>query len=437
MSSIADSVQFAGKTDVGMRRLNNQDYFVPAPASDEAEWQSRGHIFIVADGMGGQAVGELASKLAATTIVHSYRKLKSLDLASALEEAFREGNEVVHRKAKANPEFEGMGTTATALVLHEQGAFVGHVGDSRAYRIRNGVIEQLSCDHSLAWELARAKQISDEQAGAIVPKNVITRSLGPEEKVLVDIEGPYEVREGDIFVLCSDGLSGQVQPEEIAVIASTLPPDEAAERLVDLANLRGGSDNITVLIVRANRALGRQTHSLARRLKDALVRYVLSYLLEPRSLRRGGELAIIGGVVGMIGGVLFRRFGISGWHVPLISGVLLAALGAVAFLSARAAERFLKSRLRPFHNEPYRRHTFSVDAEVIAPWNNVLDEFRDLAVEQSWPVDWETYYEAKQRFAEALKEGEFQEAVHRFAECIRHLAEAQKRRRKAELRHSV
>ena len=142
-----------------------------------------------------------------------------------------------------------MGTTGTALVLRPDGAWVGHVGDSRCYRIRGDVIEQLSYDHSLVWEYARLQHIDPDEVEDI-PSNVIHRCLGPEPLVQVDIEGPHPIQPGDIFLLCSDGLSGQVTDPEIGAVASVLPPAEACRFLVDLANLRGGPDNITVIIVR-------------------------------------------------------------------------------------------------------------------------------------------------------------------------------------------
>ena len=176
-----------------------------------AQWQERGHVFLVADGMGAHAVGELASELAVGIIPHTYQKHVSAGgRRPALRKAFIEANATIHAKGQQNPEFVGMGTTTTALVLRPEGAWVGHVGDSRAYRVRDGQIEQMSFDHSLVWEMARRQGIEPESLQGI-PSNVIIRSLGPEPLVQVDIEGPHATRRpGDIFLLCSDGLSGQV-----------------------------------------------------------------------------------------------------------------------------------------------------------------------------------------------------------------------------------
>jgi protein phosphatase len=246
-----DNIEHANLTDVGVRRSHNQDAHRAVPASDLDQWRERGHLFLVADGMGAHAVGELASKLAVDIIPHTYAKHAHEGPAAALRKAFVEANLSIHSRGQQNPEFEGMGTTGTALVLRPEGVWLGHVGDSRAYRIRGGQIEQLTFDHSLHWELARRQRINPDKLQGI-PSNVIVRSLGPEPLVQVDVEGPHPVAPGDIYLLCSDGLSGPVSDHEIGAIASVLPPTEACRFLVDLANLRGGPDNITVMIVRVD-----------------------------------------------------------------------------------------------------------------------------------------------------------------------------------------
>jgi len=244
-----DDFEFASSTDVGVRRSHNQDAFALLPASDDAQFRNRGHLVLVADGMGAHAVGELASKLAADSIPHIYSKHAQDGANPALKRAFVEANQNIYSRGQANPEFHGMGTTGTALVLRPEGAYVGHVGDSRAYRVRGGMLEQLSFDHSLVWELAkRQRRNPDELTG--VPANVIIRSLGPEANVLVDVEGPHPLQPGDIYILCSDGLSGPVNDREIGAVASALSPGEACKFLIHLANLQGGPDNITAIVVK-------------------------------------------------------------------------------------------------------------------------------------------------------------------------------------------
>lgn len=243
-------VEYAALTDIGFRRTNNQDACAVQVAPDRESFESRGHIFVVADGMGGHAVGELASRMAADVIPHTYTKSQSDSVPQALHEALSEANSQIFHRALQNQDFFSMGTTGTALVLSSAGAYAGHVGDSRLYRIRAGLIEQLTFDHSVQWELTRNTKLPIDPSMVMEYKNVITRSLGPHASVQIDIEGPYTVRPDDVYVLCSDGLSGMVNDEEIGMICAELPPPEACQMLVDLANLRGGADNITVIIVR-------------------------------------------------------------------------------------------------------------------------------------------------------------------------------------------
>jgi protein phosphatase len=246
-----NNIEYACLTDVGIRRSHNQDAYAVLPAVDTPQWRQVGHFFLVADGMGAHAVGELASKLAVDSVPHIYSKYAHEGPAAALRRAFVDTNLSIHTRGQQNREFAGMGTTGTALVLRPDGAWIGHVGDSRVYRVRGGRIEQLSFDHSLVWELARRQKVSPDELQGI-PANVIVRSLGPEPLVQVDVEGPHPVRKGDLFVLCSDGLSGPLTDREIGAVVSALPPTEACRFLVDLANLQGGPDNITVLVVRAD-----------------------------------------------------------------------------------------------------------------------------------------------------------------------------------------
>ncbi len=244
-----DQIAFAVRSDVGVRRSHNQDAHAEDPAGDPERFNAHGHLFLVADGMGGHAVGEKASAKAVRDIPHTYHKHAQEGAAPALRKAFTEANSGIHAIGEENPEFRGLGTTATALLLRPEGAWIGHVGDSRAYRIRDETIEQLSFDHSAVWEIARRQGVNPEDLQGI-RSNVILRSLGPDAVVEVDVEGPHPVRPGDIYLLCSDGLTGQLSNYEIGAVASALPPAEACEFLVELGNLRGGPDNITVLIAR-------------------------------------------------------------------------------------------------------------------------------------------------------------------------------------------
>src|SRR4051794_5831347 len=232
-----------------MRRSNNQDSHTAVRAPNPEVWRNRGHVFMVADGMGAHAVGELASKMACDNIPHNYNKSKTSSPAEAIIKAYREVGALIHSRASANRDFQGMGTTCSTLLLLPEGVLIGHVGDSRVYRIRNHRIDQLSFDHSLVWELVRRNHLTPEHANLAVPKNVITRSLGPDPSVEVDIEGPLAVEPNDAYLLCSDGLTGQITDPELGAFTANFHPADACRYLVNLANLRGGQDNIPVIIL--------------------------------------------------------------------------------------------------------------------------------------------------------------------------------------------
>ncbi len=243
-------LQIASQSDVGMRRTNNQDNFFISLASTMDQWQRRGHLFIVADGMGAHAAGELASKIAIDQIPHLYAKFGTNNPAESLHRAIADANAEIHRRGQANEEFHNMGTTCSAMLLLPEGIVCGHVGDSRVYRVRKQRIDQLTFDHSLVWEMRAAGQLNNENDAIKIPKNVITRSLGPYPEIRIDLEGPFPVEMGDVYMLCSDGLTGQVSDQELGVILSNLEPAAASQLLVDISNLRGGPDNITLIVVK-------------------------------------------------------------------------------------------------------------------------------------------------------------------------------------------
>ena len=329
-----DDIDYASRTDVGIRRSHNQDAHVVMPATDPDEFRQRGHVFLVADGMGGHAVGELAAKIAVDNIPHIYSKHTDEGPEAAIRKAFLEANCSINNRGNQNREFRGMGTTAVTLILRPEGAWVANVGDSRVYRVRRGHIEQLSFDHSWVWELARKYNKRPEEVSG-VGANRITRSLGPDPLVQVDVDGPHSVQPGDVFLLCTDGLSGQVNDREIGAVVSVLPPEEACEFLVHLANLQGGIDNVTVAVIRvggpeegadseANRrprisvaaiaaAVGRRAATVLRRLPWAFMLLGAGLLLAIAALAMTAfhtpgyylafvfaGLAILGGLVGVM-----------------------------------------------------------------------------------------------------------------------------------------
>lgn len=245
------SLIYCDRTDIGRRRSNNQDSKAVLPPSGAQQYRTRGWLFIVADGMGAHAAGEEASRIAAERVPLVYEKLSGRSPPLALRRSIEQTNAEINAKGESAAEFKGMGTTCTVLVILPRGALVGHIGDSRAYRIRGTTIDQLSRDHSLVWELESSGGLTREQATGAAPKNIITRSMGPHAQVEVDLEGPFAVEDGDTFLLCSDGLSGQVTDEEIGLVTAELEPREAADALLGLALVRGAPDNVTIVIARA------------------------------------------------------------------------------------------------------------------------------------------------------------------------------------------
>jgi len=243
----------SARTDVGMKRDHNEDSFL---VNEDIG------LYVVCDGMGGHAGGETASRLAVQTIekelisaklriddpFSAKASLPESPLAGALREAVEGACAAVFRSSRANPELAGMGTTCISLLVQGEHAIVGHVGDSRAYLVRAGQVWQLSEDHSLVNEQVRAGLLTEEEAKHSRLKNIITRSVGFEEDVLVDVVG-VETRSGDKFLLCSDGLSNLIDNDEIrdALVQTAL--DQVPEMLIQLANSRGGDDNITVIAV--------------------------------------------------------------------------------------------------------------------------------------------------------------------------------------------
>ena len=228
----------AGVTDVGRVRDGNEDDFL--------DQSNRLGLVAVADGMGGHRAGEVASSTA----------LEALRAAVAsgqpLRDAIEGANDAVLEKSVSDQEFQGMGTTLTAGILGSDGYLVvGHVGDSRAYLVRDGELTQITDDHSLVEEMVRGGELTREQADVHPRRSVITRALGIDPEVEVD-EYPIELQPGDRILFCSDGLTTMVRPDEIASILSREPdPKRAAQLLVDAANAAGGEDNVTAVIVEA------------------------------------------------------------------------------------------------------------------------------------------------------------------------------------------
>lgn len=242
-------IRYASKTDVGLRRANNQDFHDKSLAGSLSQFTQRGHLFAVADGMGAHAAGEVASRIAVESVLSAYSKRQNEAPHLALQEAVYEAHQRIREQSDLEDAFHAMGTTLDALLLLPNAAYVAHVGDSRVYRLRNNLIEQLTADHSLVWEICKARNVPFRDAPSEIPRNQITRSLGPTDRLKVDIEGPFPVEIGDTFLLCSDGLSGLITDSEMGQMLSVLSPEEAVESFINVANLRGGNDNITCIVV--------------------------------------------------------------------------------------------------------------------------------------------------------------------------------------------
>lgn len=371
-----DPIVEAVLTDTGMRRTNNQDCLAVVRAPNAETFKTRGHLFMVADGMGAHAVGELASKLACDYIPHTYLKAKNSTPAEALTKAYLDVGAQIFNKAAANPDFHRMGTTCTTLVLLPGGALIAHVGDSRAYRVREGHIDQLSRDHSLVWELIKKGHMKPDQVHKAYPRNVITRSLGPEPSVEVDIEGPTAVEPGDVFVLCSDGLSGLVSDPEIGAIASQFHPEDACRYLLNLANLRGGSDNITVVIVR----IGKWVEPGA----------------EPATEdRHEGRRARGSFLAGFLGSLKSRNG---------------------AELDEEA--------------EPYQTAECPMDARLLSGLAETVKSAHALAVDQAWVLDWPEVTRMRKQAEDQYKAGDLRGALRSLGEVIAMLGLAGRAHRK-------
>jgi len=376
------SLEYCDLTDIGRRRANNQDAKAVLDAWSPDQYRQRGWLFLVADGMGAHAAGEMASALAADKVPLAYEKLAARSPPLALRSSIQHANAEIHARGESAVDLKGMGTTCTVLVISSRGVLVGHVGDSRAYRVRGTRIEQLSADHSLAWEMEaqRARNGEGESAPVpSVPKNIITRSLGPHRRVEVDLEGPFPVVDGDTYVLCSDGLSGQVADEEIGTLAAEFAPADAAAALLGLALVRGAPDNVTVIVVRvgpkertdaggnlspwplteADDADGGQTVPW-KQLAAAAVGLLGALVFAPE-----GELMRANGLVGRLLGELAPTVGwaaVGAMGLLCVAGIVSASL---AMLAPAGAELRVLPPGRKLGKGPYRSFGCGLSRDII------------------------------------------------------------------------
>jgi serine/threonine protein phosphatase PrpC len=240
--------RFAGLTDVGKVRSGNEDNLLLQPAIG---------LFAVADGMGGHAAGEVASRMAIETLDDSIGQngLEGLIPESAgerLVEAFQQGNRKICDSVQTRDEWRGMGTTIVALMTVGDQAVIGHVGDSRAYLLRGGELQRLTNDHSWVSEQVRLGLMTDDEAHKHPLRNIVTRAMGNRIDLQVELTR-HAIEEGDLFLLCSDGLNSMLGDDHIQELlrANQSDPEAACRALVDAANQKGGEDNVTVIVVAA------------------------------------------------------------------------------------------------------------------------------------------------------------------------------------------
>ncbi|MCX7612111.1 MAG: Stp1/IreP family PP2C-type Ser/Thr phosphatase [Ignavibacterium sp.] len=237
-------LQIGNLSDVGRKRTANEDYYGSFTGN-------YGNLIVVCDGMGGHKGGATASRIAVESIKQHFEQLSdNFDPKAELKTALEKANNNIIQKASESEELKEMGSTAVVLLIREDNAYYAHVGDSRIYLIRENKIYQLTKDHSLVQQLVDSGIIDEEAAKSHPQKNVISRSLGADGKNQPDIAEPLTIFKGDIFILCTDGLSGYLSNEELLEIASKNEPQTACAKMVELANDRGGKDNITVQIVK-------------------------------------------------------------------------------------------------------------------------------------------------------------------------------------------
>ena len=354
--------------------------------------------------MGAHAAGELASKLAVELIPHQYRKLPDLSPAEALHKSIAEANAEIFRRGQANIEFRSMGTTCSVLTLLPEGAVVAHVGDSRVYQLRGNQLYQLTFDHSLVWEMQAAGEVTDETArSGVIPKNVITRSLGPNANVQIDLEGPFPIQKGDRFLLCSDGLSGQVTDEEIGALMRTLKPDVAAKLFVDLANLRGGPDNITAIIVEIGE------DSIATGPQDMI------------AVRRQGKAKPFSPVLAVVTAVCFlAAVALAFTNVPL--AIVASVLGLVA-LATGLVQAFLvpgagADASGRYGNGPYRSYPAKPDLALFEHLAGTMKPLREAAQERGWEIEWDSISERFSKACAIADDQKYAQAVQLQSEVI-------------------
>jgi serine/threonine protein phosphatase PrpC len=240
------------RTDVGLVRSENQDFGTYTTPSEEKDSHAAGRLLVVADGMGGHRGGATASRLAGETVKAQFLGSETVDIATSLREALARANARIYSEAQSNPDLRGMGTTTSALAVRGEHGWLAHVGDSRIYLVRGDTIRQLTEDHSLVATMVREGLLTPQEAEVHPRRNVLQRSMGVADDVEIDVRGPFQLQEGDTFILCSDGLHGLVKEQELKEIAQGTIED-AADEFLRRSLERGAPDNVTVIVARVER----------------------------------------------------------------------------------------------------------------------------------------------------------------------------------------
>lgn len=246
---VRPKITVGAKTDLGRVRENNEDKHEFYLTESDAELASRGHVLIVCDGMGGHAAGQFASELSVKTFIDVYRSHPAQQPEEAAQAAVVAANRFVLDVARAIPSRRGMGTTLSALMIVQDSGIIAHVGDSRIYRLRDGEITQLTRDHTWVEEMVAMGALSREDAENHQNRHMILRAIGADLEVNPDVSR-IDLQEGDIYMLCSDGLTNHVSDEEIQAVLASESPSQAAWTLVGKALVGGGSDNTTAIVAR-------------------------------------------------------------------------------------------------------------------------------------------------------------------------------------------
>ncbi len=239
-------IYFSG-TDRGVVRRENEDSYLLHIPDDEKLLREKGILAVVADGVGGGPAGKQASSMAVEVVKNSFYSDSNLDNSEALKNSIRTANRKIFEASHREPRFRGMATTCTAFAFAANSGFIAHVGDSRAYLLRQKELQQLSKDHTLVNELVEEGIISHEEARRHPQRNIILKAVGSTPDVVPDAKR-IDLESGDIVLLCSDGLHGLVRDSDIASVLNSYPVDKAGKKLIDMALDAGGTDNITVVV---------------------------------------------------------------------------------------------------------------------------------------------------------------------------------------------